>query len=148
MGNPARRSRASTPARRHVRRTLIRRAIERYLQYCYRNRTTAKVKELAGFLLVSRPYLSRAVSQVSGTSLREMLRDEQTAHAEVLLRLTRLNVREIAVRSGFGDVKTFYRAFLERHGETPGAYRSRLPNAHRRAVSGPISSLPVRKDGS
>ena len=133
---------------RHIRLQRIERAVDRYLQDCYRKRSAARVKELALFLQVSRPYLSRAVTEVSAVALRAFMRRKQAAHAEELLRFTRLPVHEIAARSAFGDVKTFYRAFLEYYGARPGAYRRGLPNTHglksARTVS---SSSSIRKDG-
>src|SRR5437868_3848407 len=107
---------------RHVRLQRIERAVDRYLADCYRRRTAATVKELAQFLRLSRPYLSRAVVGVSSVALRELMRRKQAARAEELLRLTRLSVHEITRRCAFGDVKTLYRAFRKTYGTLPGAY--------------------------
>ncbi len=139
----------SATSGRHIRLQRIERAIDRYLRYCYQHRTPARVKELAIFLQLSRPYLSRAVAGVSNVVLRELMRRKQAAYAEELLRHTDLPLREIALRSAFGDVKTLYRAFVKWYGVRPGEFRKRLPNAHRRdtdrAVSSPSS---IRKDGN
>lgn len=134
--------------RRRMRLQRIERAVDRYLIDCYLNQTPAKVKELALFLGVSRPYLSRAVGGVSSVALRAMMRRKQCSHAEELLRLTDLSVREITLRSAFGDVKTFYRAFRQWYGMSPGTYRMGLPNAHGRKRGTSISSSSsIRKNG-
>jgi AraC-like DNA-binding protein len=135
-------------SKRHVRLQRIERAVDRYLADCYRKRSAARVKELALFLQVSRPYLSRAVKDVSEVALRAFMRRKQAVHAEALLRFTRLPVHEIAARSAFGDVKTFYRAFMEYYGTRPGVYRKGLPNTHGSKVGRTVSSTSyLRKDG-
>ena len=117
---------------RRLRLQRIERAIDLYLEACYRQRTAAKVKELAALLRQSRPYVSRVVGEVSDVTLTDMMRKKQAAHAETLLRHTQLPVGEVASRSAFGDVKTLYRAFAKWYGMRPGAYRKGLPNAHGR----------------
>jgi AraC-like DNA-binding protein len=133
---------------KHVRLQRIDRLISLYLRHCYRERTPAKVKELALFVQRSRPYLSRAVTDVSDVTLRNLMRQKQAAHAEAMLHVPGLTVHEIARRCAFGDVKTFYRAFVKWYGLLPGIYRSRLPNAHRPKKPEAVSSKPsLRKDG-
>lgn len=133
---------------RHVRLQRIERAVDRYLADCYRKRSAARVKELAIYLRVSRPYLSRAVRDVSELALRAFMRRKQAIYAEALLRFTHLPVHEIASRSAFGDVKTFYRAFMEHYGTRPGAYRKGLPNTHGSKSGRTVSSTSrLRKDG-
>lgn len=132
----------------YIRLQRIERAVDRYLQDCYRKRSAAKVKELALSLRVSRPYLSRAVTGVSSVALRAFMRRKQALRAEELLRFTKLPVREIAARCAFGDVKTFYRAFVKYYGVRPGDYRKRLPNAHGSKGAKAVSSRSsIRKDG-
>jgi iron complex transport system substrate-binding protein len=139
----------TTAATRHIRLQRIERAVDRYLRHCYQERSSAKVKELAGFLQLSRPYLSRAVAGVSKVALRELMRRKQAAYAEELLRHTDLPLREVALRSAFGDVKTLYRAFVKWYGVRPGEFRKRLPNAHRRDTDRAVSSQSsIRKDGN
>lgn len=139
----------SATSSRYIRLQRIERAVDRYLRHCYQERSSAKVKELATFLQLSRPYLSRAVASVSKVALRELMRRKQAAYAEELLRHTDLALREIALRCAFGDVKTLYRAFVKWYGVRPGKFRKRLPNAHRRDRDGAVSShSSIRKDGS
>ena len=54
-----------------------------------------------------------------GSYLTKLRLDE----AKKLLRETELTVSEIAVRSGFGDVKALYTVFKREVKMTPGEYR-------------------------
>lgn len=114
------------PSRRtaaHVERHRIERAIELYLRKCYRERTPARVSELADFLGANRTSLSRDVSSVIGEPLGRALRNRQLAFAERLLCETTLSVSEVAATAAFGTERTFFRAFLAVYGTTPAAYR-------------------------
>ena len=113
-------SRRST---RNVERHRIERAIELYLRRCYRERTPARVSELAVFLGANRTYLSRVVPAVIGEPLGTALRKRQLAYAANLLRATTLTVAEVAATAAFGTERTFFRAFLAAYGTTPGAFR-------------------------
>lgn len=118
---PARRTpRAFTPAHRQR----LERAAEHYLHACYRSRTAARASEFATrYLHVTPPYLSRIVSEMTGQTLRDLLRQKQLAYAEKLLRTTPLTVEEIALQCGFGTVRTLYRCFRRAYGMTPAAFR-------------------------
>jgi AraC family transcriptional regulator of adaptative response / DNA-3-methyladenine glycosylase II len=111
----------STP--RATERHRIERAIELYLQQCYRTPTVARVSELAASLGANRTYLSRVVPRVLGETLGTALRRRQLAYAEQLLLQTKLPVVEIARAAAFGTVRTFFRAFSSAFGMTPAAYR-------------------------
>ncbi|HEV2721510.1 MAG TPA: helix-turn-helix domain-containing protein [Thermoanaerobaculia bacterium] len=81
------------------------------------------MSELASYLQVATPYLSRIAPEIVGMPLREFLRAKQLAYAEHLLRTTPLSNEEIALRAGFGTPSTFYRRFTAVHGVTPKAFR-------------------------
>lgn len=101
--------------------------IEQYLRDCYRQRTAARVSELADLLGASRPYLSRVIPQLFGKSLRAVLRERQLAEAMRLLRATSLRVDDVAAASAFGDPTTFFRQFRAAIGMTPAEYRNCPP---------------------
>lgn len=101
----------------------LERARDHYLRYCYRNRTAARATEFAAYIGVTAPYLSRFVTLVTRTSVREFLRQSQLAYAVQLLRSTPLSVDEIALASAFGTPATFYRCFVAAYGKTPAALR-------------------------
>jgi AraC-like DNA-binding protein len=97
--------------------------IDHYLRECYAKRAVARASELAQLLAANRTTLSRTVAEVLGQPLIVVMRERQLAEAARLLRATTLPVAEIAVRSGFGQPRSFYRAFRRLWGMTPGEYR-------------------------
>jgi AraC-like DNA-binding protein len=101
----------------------LERARDHYLRDCYRKRTAARAEEFASYVGVTAPYLSRLVTLVSGTSVRDFLRQSQLIHAANLLRRTPLAVNDIAIASGFGTPSTFYRCFAAAYGTSPSEYR-------------------------
>jgi AraC family transcriptional regulator of adaptative response / DNA-3-methyladenine glycosylase II len=77
---------------------------------------------------VSRPHVSAVFIEVFGQSLGEELRERQVKRAEELLAQTGKSIAEIAVASGFGTERTFYRVFRALRGMTPGTFRKTVPN--------------------
>ncbi len=70
--------------------------------------------------------LSRALSQVTGRSTKELVTDRVMLEAARLLRYTDDTVGEVAHRAGFADPLYFSRAFKRHAGEPPVAYRERV----------------------
>jgi AraC family transcriptional activator of pobA len=68
--------------------------------------------------------LSRALSEVTGRSTKELVTDRVMLEAARLLRFTDLTVGEVAHRAGFTDPLYFSRAFKRHAGEPPMAYRA------------------------
>ena len=116
--------RAATNAARHR----MERLIALYVERCSRNRTAARVSELALFLRTNRSYLSRTAPAVLGRPLRATLVDQQLFIAERLLRTTTLRIAEVAVDAAFGTPGTFYRIFRKAFGCSPNVYRQRVTN--------------------
>ncbi|HET7436019.1 MAG TPA: helix-turn-helix domain-containing protein [Thermoanaerobaculia bacterium] len=107
----------------HVERQKLEKAIELYLDDCYRRRTSATASELAARLGAGRAYLHERASAALDETLRTTLRTRQLARAERLLVETPLTIAEIAVASGFGTDRTLFRTFKRIHGITPGQFR-------------------------
>ena len=80
----------------------------------------------ADALAVPAAHLSRALSQVTGRTTKQLITDRVMLEAARLLRFTDLSVGEIAFRAGFEDQLYFSRAFKRHHGEAPVAYRERV----------------------
>jgi AraC family transcriptional regulator, transcriptional activator of pobA len=80
----------------------------------------------AGALGVPAAALSRALSQVTGRSTKELVTDRVMLEAARLLRFTDLTVQEVGHRTGFRDPLYFSRAFKRHQGEAPQAYRARV----------------------
>ena len=104
----------------------LERLIELYLRHCYRERTAARVAELARFMGLDPSTLTRTVKRYLGVPPRAALRDRKIAEASRLLRETRLPVENIALRVGFGTRATFFRAFARATGVTPAAFRNKV----------------------
>jgi len=68
--------------------------------------------------------LSRALTEATGRSTKELVTDRVMLEAARLLRFTDLTVGEIAHRAGFSDPLYFSRAFKRHAGEPPMAYRA------------------------
>ena len=125
-----RRSSPSTMAARersrtvtHAHRQHLDRSAELYLRDCYRRATRATVAEFAAILDRHPDYVTRKAGAILGASLLDYLRRKQLEEAERLITVTTLDMKEIALRAGFGTVSTFYRHFREAHGMSPGAFR-------------------------
>jgi AraC family transcriptional activator of pobA len=68
--------------------------------------------------------LSRALSQVTGRTTKELVLDRVMLEAARLLRFTDLSVQEVALRTGFRDPFYFSRAFKRASGAAPQAFRA------------------------
>ncbi len=98
-------------------------AAEFYLRARYATRTAARAEELAAYVRLARPYVSRRVMELFGVSVRDFLRSRQLAYAQQLLRTTPLSIEQIALASAFGTTWTFHRCFKAAFGLTPAEYR-------------------------
>jgi AraC family transcriptional activator of pobA len=67
--------------------------------------------------------LSRALTEVTGRSTKDLITDRVMLEAARLLRFTDLTVGEIAFRAGFSDPLYFSRAFKRHTGNAPTDYR-------------------------
>ena len=107
----------------HAHRQGVDRVIEHYLRDCFRRATRPTVAELAAILRRRPESVTRRAASILGESLVDYMRRKQLEEAERLILVTTLSMREIALRSGFGSVATFYRHFREAHGMSPRAFR-------------------------
>jgi AraC family transcriptional activator of pobA len=67
--------------------------------------------------------LSKALSELTGRSTKELITDRVMLEAARLLRFTDLTIGEIGFRTGYADPLYFSRAFKRRTGLAPQAYR-------------------------
>jgi AraC family transcriptional activator of pobA len=70
--------------------------------------------------------LSRALTQVTGRSTKELVTDRVMLEARRLLRFTGLTIGQVAFQTGFADQFYFSRAFKRHAGEAPKAFRDRI----------------------
>jgi AraC-like DNA-binding protein len=81
--------------------------------------------ELAAMAAMSPSHLSHVFHDVIGMSLRDCLRDIQLKRAHELLLGSTLSLSTIAVDAGFYDLPHLDKAFRQRLGMTPQAFRRR-----------------------
>ena len=87
------------------------------------------VDRLAAGIGMSPRTLSRWCRQHFDESPAELVRRLRIDEARRLLEETPLALKDITARTGFGDASTMWRAFTQRLGVTPAAYRQRFASA-------------------
>ncbi len=81
------------------------------------------LEDLAGIAAMSPFHFSRAFKAATGQSPLQYLIGCRMDRAKVLLKTTKLNVAEIAYRTGYEDAGRFSQHFKKRVGVRPSAYR-------------------------
>ncbi|MFH1498642.1 MAG: AraC family transcriptional regulator [Verrucomicrobiota bacterium] len=81
------------------------------------------IRELAADLGMSPSHLRARFRTSCGVSLGRHMRERRLERACGLLRLTSARISEIAEQCGFSSLYSFSRAFRNRHGLSPKAYR-------------------------
>ncbi|HYC88576.1 MAG TPA: AraC family transcriptional regulator [Thermoanaerobaculia bacterium] len=107
----------------HEDRQRFRRAVELYLEECYRQKKAARGQDFAARLGLTAPYASWLATQLLGSPLVDWMRRKQVEYAATLLRRTPHSVEEIAALAAFGTRSTFQRVFMRVKKMTPFAYR-------------------------
>jgi transcriptional regulator GlxA family with amidase domain len=87
------------------------------------------VERIAAGIGMSPRSLSRWCRQHLDESPAELVRRLRIDEARRLLEETPLPLKDITARTGFGDASTMWRAFTQRLGVTPAAYRQRFAAA-------------------
>ena len=108
---------APRPKERLLAMTVMRTVMEHYSD---QNLT---LESIAASLYISKSYLCRIFSRVTGESFGDYLRRVRLEQACRLLRDTELTAEQIVYACGLRDIPTFYRVFKSRMGMTPNAYR-------------------------
>jgi transcriptional regulator GlxA family with amidase domain len=93
------------------------------------------VDRIAAGIGMSPRTLSRWCREHFDESPAELVRHLRIDEARRLLEETPLPLKEITARTGFGDESTMWRAFTQRLGVTPAAYRQRFAAASTRPVT-------------
>lgn len=92
-----------------------------YLEENYRQ--PLSLETLAAALKVSRYRISRCFSSQIGCTFNEYVNGLRIGFAADLLRNTSLSASQAGFEAGFDSLSTFYRAFKERYGTSPRAYK-------------------------
>ena len=76
-------------------------------------------------LNISPGHLGKLVKSRLGVSVKEYILNRSISEAKLLLRLTDLNIKEVAHKTGFDDPNYFTRLFKKYESLTPGEYQKR-----------------------
>ena len=87
------------------------------------------LSDLANETFLSPTYLSRYIRTQFGKSFHDLLTDIRVQKAESDLLLSRVNLTKLAFDAGFPSVSAFTKAFTQRYGMSPSAYRSEKEKA-------------------
>ena len=81
------------------------------------------VTQYADAMRLTLPHLSATIKQVSNKTAGDLIIEAILTDAKAQLRLTTLQIKEIAISIGFENVAFFNRFFKSHTGYTPKAYR-------------------------
>lgn len=83
--------------------------------------------EMAKALFTNRVYLSQTINQVSGMNFKTLINSYRVRYAMTLMReQPALNIKEIALHSGFNSSNVFLTSFRQITGENPQKYLSKM----------------------
>lgn len=80
-------------------------------------------EQLGRIFRISPGYVSRLIHTCLGKTFEELQQDLRLEHAAVLLRNTRLSVKEIAEQCNYNYANYFIRRFVQKYGMTPHVFR-------------------------
>ena len=86
-------------------------------------RDPISVKELAAQCKLSREHFSRIFKESEGVSPAAYLRKQRLEAAAEMLPLSRIPLKEVALRTGFYSARHLMKAFARAYGKTPQQYR-------------------------
>jgi AraC-like DNA-binding protein len=101
------------------------------------------------------PYVSHLFKNILGISFQEYLKEKRFEHALELLNTTSKTILDIAIESGFSDLRYMTKAFREKYGCTPKEYRRQHPSLlqstrssaeNRQELLHPEESLPIVRE--
>ena|ERR1700686_2678139 len=99
---------------------------ERYVEECRRSASSVRVSEFAFSMKRTAVQLGREFQAAVGVGVKDHFSTIQIAWAKELLRTTGHSTARIAVDSGFGTPRTFYRAFKRSAGISPTEFRKEM----------------------
>ena len=101
-------------------------AAEQYIEDCRRTATSVRVSEFASRMDRTAVQLAREFQSAVGIGVKDHFSIQQIDFAKELLRSTGHSTARIAIHSGFGTPRTFYRAFKRSAGVSPTAFRKEM----------------------
>ena len=98
--------------------------IDKALEYLRQNfNTEIKLEDISMKSFISKNYFSKLFKEVTGINFSDYLQKLRIDEVCSLLRSTDMKVVDIALKSGFNDITSFYDVFKKHTGFTPGDYR-------------------------
>lgn len=100
--------------------------VDRAIDYLKRNyNTDIKLEVVAMKSFISKNYFSKLFKEVTGTNFSDYIQKLRVDEACSLLKNSDMKVMDIALQTGFNDIKFFYDVFKKITGKTPGDYRKK-----------------------
>lgn len=97
------------------------------IQYVDREyRTKLQLQDLARMFHMNTTYLGQLFKRQTGRSFREYLNDKRLEEAKRLLKLTRLNISEVAWQVGYHNTDYFISLFKSKTGTVPSVFKKQL----------------------
>lgn len=96
---------------------------ESYISECWLRRSSVRASEFALRVRRTPAQLARQFHQSVGQRVKDYFVRRQIENAKELLRTTGRTTEQIAIETGFGTPRTFYRAFKRCTGTSPSEYR-------------------------
>ena len=104
-------------------------------------REPVSLGDLADAFSMSRQHISTTFHRELGTPFSEYLTKLRLEEALRLLLTTDLGITEIAIQSGFPNIKSFNQAFREKHGTSPKEFRKQRAASQETAVQTPTGAV-------
>lgn len=100
--------------------------VDRSIEYLKRNyNTDIRLEDVALKSFISKNYFSKLFKEVTGINFSDYIQKLRVDEACSLLKSTDMKVMDIALQTGFNDIKFFYEVFKKITGFTPGDYRKK-----------------------
>ncbi|MBR7160368.1 MAG: AraC family transcriptional regulator [Clostridia bacterium] len=109
---------------KHLKNSSVLKSIDEYIASRYSQEIT--LETLAKHVNMSKFYLCRVFSEITGMGFVEYLTRFRLIKSVELMSDVDLSLVDIALKSGFTDVKCYIRSFKRYYLETPGKYRKNL----------------------
>lgn len=120
-------------------------AMRTVVQYCSQNFTKdLSLAILEKELHLSKYYISHLFGEKLGIRFNDYVNSLRVSEACRLLRISNMNITEIADASGFGTLRTFNRAFIKQMNISPSDYRKKN-RGENDEVSIPTSEIDAKK---
>ncbi len=98
------------------------RDIMQMITYLKENLQEVSLHQMAAHFGYNKAYFCRMIKKYTGENFSKLLNDLRMQKACELLRCKDINVPDLAVRLGYQDTSSFYRAFKRTYGITPAEY--------------------------